>query len=328
MNSNSLQTVLGASGSVGRAVVEELLNRGLPVRAVSRSLDKPGVATVPADLLQPYEAQRAIEGSTHVYLCVGLPYTAKVWQRDWPVLMRNVIAACSANAARLIFLDNVYMYGPAPLQVPFDENHPQQPVSEKGKARKKTLNLLKNAMKEGEVEALIGRSADFYGPYATNSMLYVSFLERMLKGKAPQLLFPPDVPHTYSDTVDIGRALVALALAEDAYGQAWHLPVNPPITMEEATAIFNQHLGTALKASMMPFWVQRLLSLFIPPLREVREMNYQFRSPYIMSDQKFRERFPDFAVTGYEEGLGRMVQHFGTPKILHRSIAEQEAGGE
>lgn len=314
MPTTALHTVLGASGTVGRAVVDELLRQGLSVRAVSRSMDKPGLSVVPADLLQPYEAQRAIEGSTHVYLCVGLPYTAKVWKRDWPVLMRNVIAGCAANDARLIFLDNVYMYGPAPLQVPFDEKHPQEPLSRKGEARKTTLDILKTAMQDGEVQAVIGRSADFYGPYATNSLLYVSFLERMLMGKAPQLLFSPDIPHTYSDTVDIGRALVTLALAEDTYGQAWHLPVNPPITMEEVTVVFNLHLGTSLKARILPFWAQRLLGLFIPPLREVLEMNYQFRYPYVMSDRKFRERFPDFEVTGYEEGLGRMVQHFGNSK--------------
>ncbi|MCR9051384.1 MAG: NAD-dependent epimerase/dehydratase family protein [Phaeodactylibacter xiamenensis] len=326
MSHSNLHTVLGASGAVGRAVIDELLNQGLPVRAVSRTMDKPGVASVPADLLHTEDAQRVIRGSSHVYLCVGLPYFEAVWKKDWPVLMRNVINACAANDARLIFLDNVYMYGPAPLQVPFDESHPQQPVSEKGKARKATLDLLKNAMDKGTVQAVIGRAADFYGPYATNSMLYVSFLERMLKGKAPQLLSPTDVPHTYTDTVDVGRALVTLALAEDAYGQAWHLPVNPPITMQEATTIFNQLLGTAFKARMIPFWLQRLIGLFVPPLREVWEMNYQFRYPYVMSDRKFRERFPEFEVTGYEEGLERMVKGFGSPKTLHRSIAGQEVG--
>ncbi|MEQ8705767.1 MAG: NAD-dependent epimerase/dehydratase family protein [Phaeodactylibacter sp.] len=314
MTSSALHTVLGASGAVGRAVLDELLTRKLPVRVVSRSMDRAGVATMPADLLRAEDAQRAIRGSSHVYLCVGLPYFAEVWARDWPLLMRNVINACAANHARLIFLDNVYMYGPAPLQEPFDENHPQQPPSEKGKTRKKTLDLLHNAMAKGTVQAVIGRSADFYGPFATNSMLYVSFLERMLKGKSPQLLFPPDVPHTYSDTTDVGRALIALALAEDTYGQAWHLPVGPPVTMSELTAIFNQQLGTSLRAGMLPFWLQHLIGLFTPPLREVLEMNYQFRSPYIMSDRKFRERFPDFEVSGYEEGLERMVRYFGNPK--------------
>lgn len=310
MTAEYLHTVLGASGAVGRAVVDELRRRGLPVRAVSRSLDQPGVTTVPADLLQPYEAQRAIEGSTHVYLCVGLPYNAKVWKRDWPVLMRNVIAACSAQGARLIFLDNVYLYGPAPLQQPFDESHPQQPVSKKGEARKATMDLLQNAMDAGDVKAVTGRCADFYGPYATNSLLYVTFLERMLKGKAPQVLFPTDVPHTYTDVVDAGRALVELALAEDTYGQAWHLPVGRPITIEEITAIFNRHLGTAFKPSMIPDFAQRLLGLFLTPVKEVREMSYQFEHPYIMADGKFRKRFPGFEVPDYDTGLGQMVQFF------------------
>ena len=310
MTSKSLHTVLGASGAVGRAVVDELLRKELPVRAISRSMDKPGVETVPADLLQPYEAQRALEGSTHVYLCVGLPYSAKVWKRDWPVLMRNVIAACKAYGARLIFLDNVYMYGPAPLQVPFDESHPQRPVSKKGEARKATLDLLQNAMDAGDVQAVIGRCADFYGPYATNSLLYVTFLERMLKGKAPQVLFPTDVPHTYTEVVDAGHALVELGLAADTYGQAWHLPVGRPITIEEITAIFNRHLGTAFKPTMIPDFAQRLLGLFVPPVREVREMSYQFKRPYIMDDSKFRKRFPNFEDTDYETGLGQMVRFF------------------
>lgn len=310
MSTESLHTVLGASGAVGRAVVDELRRRDLPVRAVSRSLEQAGVTTVPADLLQPYEAQRAIEGSTHVYLCVGLPYSAKIWKRDWPVLMRNVIAACAAHDARLIFLDNVYMYGPSPLQVPFDESHPQQPESKKGKARKETLDILKTAMQSGEVKAVIGRCADFYGPHATNSPLYFTFLERMLKGKAPQVLFPTDVPHTYAYVLDAGRALIDLALAADTYGQAWHLPVGRPITIEEITAIYNRHLGTAFKASMIPDFAQRLLGLFLPPVREVREMSYQFEHPYTMADGKFRKRFPDFEVTAYEAGLGQMVQFF------------------
>lgn len=309
-NHHNLHTVLGASGAVGRAVIEDLLERDLPLRTVSRSLDRPGLANVPADLLDAEQAKHAIEGSTHVYLCVGLPYYAKVWKRDWPRLMQNVIDACAAIGARLIFLDNIYLYGPAPLEVPFDENHPQQPISKKGKVRKQTADLLMQAHKKGKVKAVIGRSADFYGPHATNSMLYILFLERMLKGKNPQFVGAPNTPHTFSDVVDLGKALVELALAEDTYGQAWHLPVGRPITIEEAVEIFNQHLGRNFKVSFMPKWLRTLVGLFVPALREVNEMAYQFDHPYIMSDEKFRKRFPDFEVTGYEAGFKRKIEAF------------------
>lgn len=191
--SSQLHTVLGATGGVGSAVVAELQKRNLPLRAVEQTKQVPGINTVNADLLDPAGAKTAIEGSTHVYLCVGLLYDIKVWKRDWPCLMQNVIEACSASGARLIFLDNVYMYGPSPLAVPFGENHSQQPISEKGKLRKALADQLMQAFSSGKVKGLIGRAADFYGPGAKNSVFYISVADRMLKGKGPQFISHPGI---------------------------------------------------------------------------------------------------------------------------------------
>ncbi len=305
-----LHTVLGASGATGRAVIQALQDRNLDIRAVGRSIAREDTENVRADLLGADEAQRAIEGSSHVYLCVGLPYRAKVWLRDWPRLMQNVIDACAAAEARLIFFDNVYMYGPPPLAVPFDESHPQQPVTKKGKARKQTADLFLKAVDEGKVKGLIGRSADFYGPYAVYSPFYISFLERMLEGKAPQALARPGVKHTYAYTLDNGRALVALALDESTYGEVWHLPVGRPITIEEVVEIFNEHLGTNYEVSFLPPFLQKLLSLFMTDLREAGKMNYQFETEYIMSYDKFKNHFPEFRATPYEEGIEKMIASF------------------
>ncbi len=202
------------------------------------------------------------------------------------------------------------MYGPPPLRVPFDENHPQQPVTKKGQARKQTANILLEAFASGEVNGVIGRAADFYGPYAVNSPFYISFLERMLQAKAPQSLFPLDVKHTYAYTTDLGQALVMLALDPSTYKQVWHLPVGEPITMNEATDLFNKVLGTAYLTTYLPALMQQLLTLFIPPIREVREMLYQFDSPYVLSYEKFRKHFPDFRTTSYEDGIRAMVESF------------------
>jgi nucleoside-diphosphate-sugar epimerase len=102
--------VLGASGSVGSAVVAELQSRKLLVEAVERSKDVPGLKTIKADLLDHSSAKNAIDGAAFVYLCVGLPYEAKYWEENWPKLMKNVVDACIATGAKLIFLDNIYMY--------------------------------------------------------------------------------------------------------------------------------------------------------------------------------------------------------------------------
>lgn len=304
-----LHVVLGASGVVGHAVIKELTKRGIPFRAVGRSKPIDGVEVVTADLLDLDQTRRAVKGATHVYLCVGLRYEASVWQEEWPLVMQNVLTACEEADARLVFLDNVYMYGPT-LSIPFNEKEPQHPSSEKGKVRKHIANLLLQAHQDGKVKALIGRSADFYGPNVRDSVLYISFLERMLAGKSPQAIGQFHVQHTFAHVDDNGRALVALALDESCYGQVWHLPVSEPATMQDITRHFNELLGTDYRISKIPRPVLVVMGLFVRPVKEIREMLYQFDLPYLMDSSKFTAHFPDFETTRLEDGLREMVESF------------------
>jgi len=307
--SDQLHTVLGSKGAVGQAVIASLMDRSLPYREVNRNpvIDRPNQWK--ADLLNPADTERCIECSTHVYLCVGLPYSSAVWEAQWEPLMRNVLEACEKSGSRLIFLDNVYMYAP-PLPIPFDESAPRNPVSRKGRIRKRVADLLETAMTEERVQGLTGRAADFMGPGARNSVFYILFLENMLKGKPAQTLFPTDVSHTYTDVRDCGRALVELAQNEDCYGQTWHLPVGEPATVKEIHGLFNRALNTDLPLKVMHPVLRALLRPFMGPVQEIDEMMYQFQNPYIMSDQKFRKRFPEFKVSSNEETVEAMVKWF------------------
>jgi len=306
-----LHTVIGATGASGMALLTELKSRDFSVRAVARKpVSAEGFEAVSADMMLPEEAALAIRGSSFVYLCLGLPYDSTVWAKQWPLVMQHTIDTCSREGAVLVFLDNIYMYGPPPMSVPFDEQHPQHPVTRKGKARKQTVEMLQQAMQSGSCEAVIARSADFYGPGTTNSLLYVSFLERMLQGKDPQILTRPDVPHTYANTMDNARAMVDLALDSSTHGQVWHLPVGHAVTYDELLALFNAELDSRFKLKKVPDFMRRPLALFIPALGELNEMLYQFEDPYVMSFDKFRQHFPEFEVTPYEAGIKDMVESF------------------
>ena len=304
---NSLHIVLGGSGTIGQAVISELKEKKLNIRAIQRKCTIEGVENIKANLYDLNQAKLAIKGGDYVYLCTAVPYSTKLWKTEWPKLVSNVIAACEEAGARLIFLDNIYMYGPVPLRVPFTEEHSQEPVSQKGKVRKIVADMILKAHQEGRIKAVIGRSADFYGP-SISSSLYISFLEKMLAGKAPQSLGGVDVVHTYAFTADNGRALVALALDENTYGQVWHLPVSPPVTAKEITSIFNKVLDSNFKVSQVPRLALTLLSLVVPTIKEVKEMLYQFDNPYVMSDEKFKKHFVNFKVTQLEDGLKQMVE--------------------
>src|SRR5579864_7985385 len=112
----SIHTILGAGGAIANSLAGELTARQLPIRLVSRhptplSGVTPGAELVPADVTDADQTLRAIAGSSVVYLCVGLPYDYRIWRRQWPRIFDNTIAACIQTGARLLFFDNVYMYG-------------------------------------------------------------------------------------------------------------------------------------------------------------------------------------------------------------------------
>lgn len=304
-----LHTVLGASGAMGHAVLDELAKKKVKTRAVTTRSKIEGHEVMHADLRDPAQAKKAIAGSKLVYLCVGLPYNHKVWEKDWPTIMENVINACVEEKARLIFLDNVYMYH-TPFPKPFQEDAALNPSTKKGIVREKIAGMMIKAIQDGRLSGTIARSADFYGKRATNSMLYISFLERMLKGKDPYFMTTPDKLHTYAYVRDNARAMILLAENEDCCGQVWHLPVGEPITTTDLLEHFNKAIGNEFKIKAVPKLMELFLSLFVPAVKEVDEMLFQFENDYVMSWEKFRLRFPDFKVTPYNRAVAETVKYF------------------
>src|SRR5713226_8376383 len=128
-------TILGAGGAIGSELVKELSARGEPIRVVSRNPKLvPGAAeAIAADLSNLDDTLKAVSGSRVAFLVVGLKYELKVWRELWPRIMHNAIQACKRSNARLVFFDNVYMYGK--VDGLMTEETPFRPCSKKGEIR-------------------------------------------------------------------------------------------------------------------------------------------------------------------------------------------------
>src|SRR5882724_3399223 len=163
-------TILGAGGVIANEVVKLLSARKQPFRLVARHARPVPAATeiISADLSDKDQAIRAVAGSSIVHLLVGLKYDHKLWAEMWPRIMANTIEACKRAGARLIFFDNVYMYGK--VSGPMTEETPFNPRSRKGEIRAKIATTLMNEWKSGALTGMIARSADFYGPDAQNAV--------------------------------------------------------------------------------------------------------------------------------------------------------------
>src|SRR6266849_2237463 len=144
-------TILGAGGAISNELVKELTACSEPVRLVSRNPKPvPGAAeTVAADLSNLDDAVKAVAGSRIVFLVVGLKYDVKVWRELWPRIMRNSIEATKRANARLVFFDNVYMYGK--VEGVMTEQTPFRPSSKKGEIRAQIATMLLDEMKTGNL---------------------------------------------------------------------------------------------------------------------------------------------------------------------------------
>ena len=221
--------VLGASGGTGSAVVEELVARGLPVRAVNRKGDAlvpAGVERVAADVATTEGARLAVEGAAVVYHCAQPEYTR--WAEEFPAMNRTVLDTTAAAGAKLVFADNLYMYDSN--LGPISESTPETATTVKGRLRGRMADDLLAAHRAGTLRVAIGRSSDYYGPNGTDTTLGDRLFAAILAGKKAQWMGSLDQPHTCSYLPDMARALVTLGEHEQADGRAWVLPAAEPIT--------------------------------------------------------------------------------------------------
>lgn len=313
-----MYTILGANGVIAHELSRELATSTSAIRQVSRNPRKVNSAdeTVVADLLDAQATANSVSGSEVVYLVAGLKYDTSVWQEQWPKVMRNVMDACKRHGARLVFFDNVYSYGH--VHGLMTEDTPYNPISKKGEVRARIATMLLDEIRNGNLQAMIVRAADFYGPNAVNSFPHAMVFERLKAGKAPQWIGNPDAIHTFTYTPDTGRALVALGRSPEAYGQTWHLPTTrEPLTGADFARLACELAKQPDKLQVVPRWLLRLMGLFMPVLRENEEMMYQFEYDYRFDSSKIESAF-GLRATPYRQGIGESLQ------LVTQSRAEEK----
>ena len=145
--------------------------------------------------------------------------------------MSATIEAASSAGARLVYADNLYMYGKAKGSM--TEETPYEPVSRKGILRARLADELMSAHRNGKVRAAIGRASDVYGPGPLNVVAGERLFGAALAGKKAMWVGDLDAPHTLTYVGDFAKALVTLGEREEALGEAWHTPSAEPTTGRE-----------------------------------------------------------------------------------------------
>lgn len=305
---NSLHVVVGA-GPLGCAVAEELLAMGRKVRIVNRSgraaTSLRGAEVVCGDATVPESIKAACVGAAVIYHCAKAPYTA--WPEMFPPITQGIIEAAAAVGAKLVYADNLYMYGP--VSKPLAESLPEQATTRKGRTRAEMADAVLEAHRLGRVQAAIGRAPDFYGPGVLDSALGGRVFEAALRGKPAEVLGDLDAPHTYIYIRDYARGLIMLADREEALGQVWHIPSAETLTTRQIISMIYEQLGKKPRFRIAPKPLVSMLALLNAEMREIKEMLYQFEQPFIVDHSKFASSF-GANVTPHEQAIRETLEWY------------------
>lgn len=188
-------------------------------------------------------------------------------------------------------MSNLYAYGP--VDHPITEQDPLAPVGPKGRVRAEMWLEALAAHRAGRVRATEARASDYFGPGVRETgHIGERTIPAVLAGRPVRVFGNPDVPHSWTYVLDIAAALATLGSDERAWGRPWHVPTNPPLSQCEILSAIARIAGApSPRIQTLPGWAMRALGIFVPFLRELEEVRYQFERPFVVDSSAFETTF-------------------------------------
>ncbi|MES5891372.1 MULTISPECIES: SDR family NAD(P)-dependent oxidoreductase [Bacillus cereus group] len=307
--------VLGASGSMGYAIVKELCNRGIHVVAFARNKEKldllfsdeENVEVVAGDVFIQEDIMSAAKDVDVIFHAVNIPYSE--WEKQQAKLLTNILEVTKYYGIKLGIVDNIYAYGKQGRGL-VKEDAEKRPHTKKGKIRLQ----LEEMAKEANVQMFIAHFPDFYGPKAESTLVHHT-LKGVLGNKMSSFVGDQRIAREYIFTPDGAKAMVELALHDKAYGQNWNIPGCGVITGEEMIQHMKELAGYKKSIITVNKWVVRLLGLFDKQMKEFVEMLYLVEKPVILSGEKYEEYIGEIPKTPYYEGIRETIEYMGKMKL-------------
>lgn len=284
--------VIVGAGPVGRHVAALLAERGDRVTVVTRSgrdTGLTGVQHVALDASDATALTRVTEGAAALHNCAN-PGDYTQWERVWPPLADALRTTAERTGATYAITGNLYPYGP--VDGPMHPGLPDAATDHKGVLRARLWADALAAHEAGRLRAVEVRASDYVGPGIGENGHVTRVLPAALQGKAVSMIGRTDLPHSFTDVLDVARTLVAAVDDQESHGRTWIVPTNAPRSQRQAVTEMLAAAGRPpVTVRRVPVGVLRALGLVSPMTRELAEMGYQWTAPYVVDDRASRARF-------------------------------------
>nr|WP_233485454.1 NAD-dependent epimerase/dehydratase family protein [Spiroplasma sp. ChiS] len=299
---------MGSNGQIGHELAKELYNNYTKeIRLVSRKPVKINETEqiIVADLMNYNSTLNAIAGSEIVYFTVGLPMNAKLMEEQFPVIIQNVLKACTVNNTKLVFFDNTYMY-PKTTKTQLEDT-PFEPKGRKSILRTQLTNMVLAAMDKKEIDIVICRAPEFYGPGHTQSITNSMVFENIKRHKKIKIPITVKTLRILIWAPDASKAMALIGNTKDAYNQTWHLLCDRSLTYKQILEIANEVTNRKLHYSIIKEWQFKFVSHFNSQVKELLEMLPRYKVDNLFNSDKFKTCFPQFKITPFEEGIKNIL---------------------
>lgn len=199
-----------------------------------------------------------------------------------------LVTAAERASTVLVTSSNLYGYGEVSGTI--TESTPLAATHPKLRIRADMWREALAAHEAGQIRATEVRASDYV---QANSIFTIVLGKPLLAGKRAYAPAALDVPHSWTSINDVAATLVTVASDERAWGKAWHVPTNPPLTVRELASRFTSLAGLEQppKLTSIPYPVLWTMGLFSPLVRELRTTWYQFDRPFVIDSSAATEMF-------------------------------------
>jgi nucleoside-diphosphate-sugar epimerase len=254
--------VTGATGFLGRHLVQALLDRRVKVRALVRSPDRArglaeqGVEIVSGDITDRDTLVPAVRPVDTVFHCAALVRPEHLPLERYRAVnvegTRNLLEACRAHAnlRRLVHVSTVAVLGPVPPGQVYAEEVEPRPTDRYGITKLEAEGVVWEATRAG-LPVVVARPEWIYGPHSGSTHK----LFRRIASRRFLLVGPARNRHQplwFGDVVD---GLLKCAEVPGVEGQVFHLAGPEVLTVERQCRLVADAVGTPLPRWRVPMWL-------------------------------------------------------------------------
>jgi nucleoside-diphosphate-sugar epimerase len=255
-----LALVTGATGLIGRKLVDDLLAQGIEVRALLRTdgarIAPKGVRVAVGDLRDPNAVMRAAQDCTWIYHLGAVVHGADATAENFRSVniegTANVArAALAARARRVIYTSSAAVYGRSVSRHGIDEETPIRPDSPYGESKVSSEKVL---FSYADLPVVIVRTVTVWGPGAS---LWAGLFETVAANRF-QMAGSGRGMHTLTHVADLATGLMLCGTIPGIDRKIYLLTGEEAVSLNSLMAMIAEETGAAPIRSGIPEFPLRL----------------------------------------------------------------------